>query len=98
MQRRVRDPDHAKEIAPPPLEIAQVVGVVDDAGKVGVLVIDAHGQLVLAAVEDAGGRLGKSHAPLVTLSSREREGPIAKQWEGEGLGTVDGVPALRPAA
>jgi hypothetical protein len=29
--------------------------VVDDAGKVGVLVIDADRQLVLAAVEDAGG-------------------------------------------
>src|SRR5258705_161715 len=48
------DPRQPEEVAPAALEIAQVVGVVDDAGEVGVLVIDAHGQLVLAADDHPG--------------------------------------------
>ena len=47
-------PASAQEVGPAALAIAQVVGVVDDARGVGVLVVDPHRQPVLAAVEAAG--------------------------------------------
>ena len=45
----------AQGIRPPPLEIANIVGMIDQTGEVRVLVIDADRQPVLTALESAGG-------------------------------------------
>ena len=43
----------AQEVAAAALEEAKVIGVIDDAGEVGVLVIDAQRQQMLTAVDAA---------------------------------------------
>ena len=45
-QRAVISAEEAQIIGAPALHEAQIIGVVDDAGEVGVLVIDAHGKYV----------------------------------------------------
>ena len=60
----VADAGDPEEVAPAALEIAQVVGVVDDAGEVGVLVVDPDREHVLAAFEPAGG--GVAHRRSLT--------------------------------
>mgnify|MGYP001788740575 CR=1 FL=1 len=56
-QRRVTRAGQPQEVRPPALEIANVVGVIDHPGEVGVLVIDPQRQQVRPALEAAGGGL-----------------------------------------
>ena len=50
---RMGGPRQPQQVRAPPLQEAHVAGVVDEAGEVGVLVIDPHRQAVLAPDEDA---------------------------------------------
>ena len=45
-QRAVIGADQAQIIGAPALHVAQIIGVIDDAGEVGVLIVDAHGENV----------------------------------------------------
>ena len=68
--------DGAQKVGPAPLEIADIVGVIDQAGEIGVLIIDPHGQQVIAPVETAGRRkvAGKiGHVPSLTLGGGVRK-------------------------
>ena len=70
------DAGRPQELGPPALEEAQVVGVIDDAGEVGVLVVDPHRQHVLAAVERAG-RAARGHHAHSSNSPGCGAGPAA---------------------
>ncbi len=52
-QEPVVGADQAQIIRPPALHVAQIIGVIDDAGEIGVLVIDAHDLRVAAVFEFA---------------------------------------------
>ena len=52
-RRALVDADGADHVGPRPLHELQIVGVVDDAGRVGVLEIDGQGEMVLGADEAA---------------------------------------------
>ena len=53
VERVMADAEQAQEIGPSALHEAEVAGVIDDAGEVGVLEIDAHRQ-DMAATASAG--------------------------------------------
>jgi hypothetical protein len=67
----VADARRPQEVGPPALAIAEVVGVVDDARGVGVLVIDPHRQDVLAALNAAGIGFVAVHGTWVADSKAE---------------------------
>src|SRR3546814_3164019 len=48
------DPDQPEHVGSRPLHIAQIIGVIDQAGKVRVLKIDMYREFVCGVVEPAG--------------------------------------------
>ena len=56
-QRAMVGADQAQIVGAPALHVAQVVGVIDDAGEIGVLVIDAHRHGVAAVADFAVERM-----------------------------------------
>ena len=60
-QRAVVGADEPQIIGAAALHVAQIIGVIDDAGEVGVLVIDAHGEH-MAAVADFAVERNAGHA------------------------------------
>src|SRR5580700_2499623 len=78
-QRAVIGADHAQIIGAPALHEAQIAGVIDDAGKIGVLVIDAHGEYMAAVADFAvegdaliHWRSSSSSSPASRAQSRPR--------------------------
>ena len=66
LRRALVDAEQAQHVRAGALEPAQVVGVIDHAGQVGVLEIGAHGEAVHRPVEQAAWRFGHdAHCPRI---------------------------------
>ena len=55
-QRAMVGADQPQIIRTPALHVAQIIGVIDNAGEVGVFVINAHGEMVAAVADFAVGQ------------------------------------------
>ena len=88
VERGVADAEQADEVGPPALHEADVAAVIDDAGEIGVLEIDAHRQDVTAGDQAAGkvgpglrGRHSSSPSPnSVNCAAAGPDGAARPRW------------------
>ena len=81
-QRAMVGTDQTQIIGAPALHVAQIIGVIDDAGEVGVLVIDAHGKEV-AAVADFAVKRDTGHRFISTAPVPSSRAP--NSWPSKRL-------------
>ena len=93
------DTEQAQQVGAAALAKFEIVGVIDNAREIGVLVIDADGEK-MAAIDDAPGdrRLGCRHRSWLVLAKREaplQDVGLLRHGEAE---MAEGVRGEEPAA